>query len=264
VYPLSSLKKYSINWLGAKSVQTNFNIINFFSLPAVERKKMYPLNTFKGKFFFIPNYPSKNFTKSSDLKVKSKDEKYIKIVYPGTPSHKNGIIELISAIKERINNKEINLTLIGEISPQFINEIKEHIKTIGIENNVFFKERMPYSEMNDYLTQFHIGWALYKPVDLSVATAGSSSNKIYEFLANGLPIIVFDNKHHHEYFDDCKAVFYSDLSIESIKQQIKNIDNNYNELSKIANEEFYKKYQFETKFDPVFKEIRFDIENSYI
>ena len=256
VYPLSKYKKYSVNWLGAKSVQKHFNTVNFFSLPALERKKMFPLKTFKGKFFFIPNYPSKYFSKSSVAPIVA--DKQIKIVYPGTPSHKNGFKELIDAMIEPINTKTVSLTLTGEISPGFINEIKSYAKEKGVENQVFFDGRVPYSEISNYISQFHIGWALYKPVDLSVATAGSSSNKIYEFLANGLPIIVFDNEHHHEYFDNCKAVYFSNLTIDSTRKQIQVIDTKFKELSSIAKMEFEAHYQFENQFEKVFNEI---IEN---
>ena len=257
VYPLSKYKKYSVNWLGAKSVQKHFSTIDFFSLPAIERKKMFPLKAFKGKFFFIPNYPSKYFSKSPDVPIV--DDKKIKIIYPGTPSHKNGFIELMDAMREPINAKTVTLTLTGEISPSFIKEIKNYAKEQGIEDQVFFDGRVPYSEMGNYISQFHIGWALYKPVDLSVATAGSSSNKIYEFLANGLPIIVFDNEHHHQYFDNCNAVKYSNLSIDSIRSQIQRIESNFRELSENARSEFESKYQFENQFKKVFEDIKADL-----
>jgi len=256
VYPLSKYKKYSVNWLGAKSVQKHFNTIDFFSLPAIERKKMYPLTTFKGKFFFIPNYPSKNFVASSLKKFITPDTHQIKIVYPGTPSHKNGFNELIDAMADPINNKTVTLTLTGEIAPNFIEEIKNYARKKGIETQVFFEKRIAYAEISNYLTHFHIGWALYKPVDLSVATAGSSSNKIYEFLANGLPIIVFDNEHHHQYFDNCEPVFYSNLSKSSIRKQIESIDNKFVYLSQLAKKEFKTNYQFEDKFEQVFNEIK--------
>lgn len=257
VYPLSSFNKYSVNWFGAVSERKikHFNKIDYFSLPAEERKNMYPMESFKGKFFYIPNYPSKDFINHNEPIDNQQDRNQIKIVYPGSSSHKNGFKELIDIMGQKINEKIVTLTLIGDVHQNFKDDLLTYAKTKNVENQIFFKERIPYIEMTNYLKQFHIGWALYKPVDLSVATAGSSSNKIYEFLANGLPIIVFDNEHHHFHLNNCKAAFFSDLSKTSIIKEIKEIDNNLSQLTMIAKNEFETKYQFEIKFEKALKTV---------
>jgi UDP-N-acetylglucosamine:LPS N-acetylglucosamine transferase len=260
VYPISDYKKYTINWFAAiiERKSSYFNSIDYFSLPAIERKAMYPLENYKGKFFFIPNYPSKRMI-DYDTSLK-KDENNIQIVYPGSASHKNGFYELMEVMNQKVNNKIITLTLIGDVHQKFRTDLLAYAKNKGVERQLFFKERIPYMEMTTYLKKFQIGWALYKPVDLSVATAGTSSNKIYEFLANGLPIIVFDNEHHHTHLDSCKAAFFSKLERNSIIDNIKIIDANFEKFTKIAKEEFEKNYQFEFKFDKIFHEIKKEIE----
>lgn len=259
VYPLSHYKKYSVNWFGAKSVQDNFDKIDFFSLPAVERKKMYPFKLFKGKFFFIPNYPSKNIIKPRETPIVLPNKQFIKIVYPGSPSDKNGFKELINTMTEKVNDKLITLTIVGDIKPSYKAELTNYANKLNVGSQLFFNDRIPYTEMSMFLKNFEIGWALYKPVDLSVATAGSSSNKIYEFLANGLPIIVFDNEHHKEHLSSCNAAFYSDLSKTSILATIKSIDSNFVNLSKLARQDFEDKYQFEFVFNPIFNEIKDEV-----
>ena len=264
VYPLSSFKKYKINWLGSASVQKYFSEIDYFSLPAVERKKMFPLDGFKGKFFYIPNYPSKRLISSptaSDFKI---DENYLKLIYPGNPSHKNGFEELVDVMDAKINGKTITLTIVGDAHSNYQKELTAYAKSKGVEKQLFFVKRIPYIEMTHFLKNYHIGWALYKPVDLSVATAGSSSNKIYEFLANGLPIIVYDNEHHKTHLHNCKAAFYSDLSKSSILEQLQHIDKNLHQLSKLAQLEFETNYQFEIKFNEAFDEILKDIHTTNI
>ena len=38
-----------------------FKYLDLFSLPAIERKDYFPMNELKGQFFYIPNFPSKEF-----------------------------------------------------------------------------------------------------------------------------------------------------------------------------------------------------------
>jgi UDP-N-acetylglucosamine:LPS N-acetylglucosamine transferase len=261
VYPLSNYKKYGINWLSTKSVLDNFNTIDYFSLPATERKKMYPFEKFKGKFFFIPNYPSKKIINTTPSISKFDENPELKIIYPGSSSHKNGFKELTNIMENKINNKTITLTLVGDVDEEFKTELLAYAEEKNVKSQVRFKARIPYIEMTNYLKKFHIGWALYKPVDLSVATAGSSSNKIYEFLANGLPIIVFDNEHHQKHLKACKAAFFSDLSEQSIISQLKLIDDNLKSLSEIAIKEFELNYQFEYKFNPILDEVLLDLQS---
>jgi len=249
VYPLSTFKKYGINWLGAISIQKYFDRIDYFSIPALERKKMFPLTNFKGKFFFIPNYPSKKIIQpSKNSYINWKDEKYIKIIYPGSPSIKNGFEELIDIIDKPIDGKKITLTIVGETNAKYKKDLTEYAISKGVADQLFFIGRIPYIEMSKFLKNYHIGWSMYKPEDMRTSTVASASNKIYEFLANGIPTIVLDNEHHREYLASSKAIFFSDLSPQSIISTINQINQNIEQLSEIALNEFESRFQFEINF----------------
>ncbi|MBE7441776.1 MAG: glycosyltransferase [Flavobacteriales bacterium] len=263
VYPITAYKKYGINWFGATFIQKYFNTIDYFSLPALERKIMFPFSTYTGKFFFIPNYPSDRIIKAPNFDQLIIDNEFINIIYPGSPSFKNGFEELIDIFDKKVNGKTIRLTIVGDIPPRYESDLKKYAQLKGVESQLFFKDRIPYSQMTDYLKNFHIGWGLYKPVDLSVSTAGTSSNKIYEFLANGLPIIVYDNEHHKEHLQKCEAAFFSDLSKESILSIISIIDKNMIFYKKLARKEFEDNYQFEKNFKVAFNTVQEDISCKY-
>ncbi|MBW6481534.1 MAG: glycosyltransferase [Vicingaceae bacterium] len=261
VYPLNAFKKYGINWLGASTRNKYFNKNNYFSLPALERKVMFPLSNFKGQIYYIPNYPSKKIIQPLKKNFKNWDsEPCIKIVYPGSPSIKNGFEELIDVMPHPINNKKITLTIVGQTNTKYKQELLNYAISKGVKKQLFFVERLPYVEMSNFLKNYHIGWAMYKPLDMSVSTAGSSSNKIYEFLANGLPIIVLDNEHHKKHLSISKATFFCDLSPQSIIKSIENINENISDLSEKAINEFEDNYQFEIKFNNALTEIIKDIK----
>ncbi|HRP60152.1 MAG TPA: hypothetical protein PK833_07690, partial [Vicingus sp.] len=147
VYPVSRYKMFTLKWLSATIERKPlfFNYLDFFSLPAIERKVMFPLDTFKGKFFFIPNYPSKNFIDSKNSLTINENE--LRIVYPGSPSNKNGFKELIDVMGTKINSKTITLTIIGEVNPNYQTELFEYAKSKNITIQLRFVDRIPYTEM---------------------------------------------------------------------------------------------------------------------
>jgi len=255
VYPVSAYKKFSINWLAAIAVQKYFHKIHFFSLPAIERIKMFPIGSFDGQTFFIPNYPSTNVIKRGAEIGDFKNTDKLKIAYPGSPSIKNGFEDLLKAMKDPINGRILELYIIGESNPEYMEKLTKVAQKQGVDSQLFFVGRVPYVKMTDFIKQFHVGWAVYKPLDISVATAGTSSNKIYEFLANGLPIIVFNNEHHHEHLGKSEVVFFTDLSLKSIQLALKGIMKDMASLQIKARNEFLASYQFEFEFNRVIGEV---------
>ena len=256
IYPGSHYSKYSINWFSFYAVQKFFYQIDYFSIPSMERKKMFPMARFKGKFFFIPNYPSKKIIKVQLNKNDNWNEnKLLKIIYPGSPSIKNGFEELIDIMNEVINKKRITLTIVGETNEKYKKELNAYAKSKGVETQLFFVERVPYTEMPAFLSNYHVGWAMYKPQDMRTETVATASNKIYEFLANAMPIVVYDNEHHREHLSETASTFFTDLTAKSIKDLLVQVDINYTELSAGALIAFEQKDQFEQHFNKVADEI---------
>lgn len=258
IYPQSKYPKYSILWFSFIAIQRFFNRIDIFTIPAMERVKMFPMSRFQGKFYFIPNYPSKKIIYSEyNYKTpnSAKGNDQIKLIYPGSPSKKNGFEELIIAAKSLVNGKKISITIVGEPNAEFRKELENFARYHGVESQLYFEERVSYVKMPQFLKNYHIGWAMYKPQDMRTATVGTASNKIYEFLANGMPILVFDNEHHRKHLSKTKATFFTDLTPDSIINNLKIIDSEYDTLSKEARKEFEEKYQFENHFNDALNEV---------
>jgi hypothetical protein len=222
----------------------------------MERKKMFPMDHFEGKFFFIPNYPSPKVIQAVSEKSENwNNNKYLKVIYPGSPSAKNGFEELINAMSELVNGKQITLTIVGETNEKYRKELNDYAILKGVEKQLFFEDRVPYTEMPKFLSNYHIGWAMYKPQDMRTATVATASNKIYEFLANAMPIVVYDNEHHRTHLSDTAATFFSNLTEKNIHSILEQIDLNYKQLSSDAMNEFKDKYQFELAFNKAMEDI---------
>ena len=61
VISLNNIRKYSINWWAGQTDIKMISKLDIFSLPAQERRGYFQLDRFKGKYFFIPNFPRKSF-----------------------------------------------------------------------------------------------------------------------------------------------------------------------------------------------------------
>src|ERR1700761_7118857 len=58
---IATMRKYSVGWFSCKTEKAIFPRIDIFTLPSAERLAFFPMDTFKGKYFVVPNYPSLAF-----------------------------------------------------------------------------------------------------------------------------------------------------------------------------------------------------------
>jgi hypothetical protein len=84
-------------------------------------------------------------------------------------------------------------------------------------------------------------------------TLGTASNKIYEYAALGLPVILYDNAHFRETLGQYNWAFFTNTEPESYRQCLHRIISDYPSLSKQAFEDFKSKLCYEHNFEPVKK-----------
>jgi glycosyl transferase family 1 len=253
VFELHLIKKFSIGWWAAKSEKNMLlKHVDIFSLPAVERKIFFPVQDFKGKFFFIPNYPLLQlFEKYKDLPKSVIKVDKIKLLYQGTLSKGHGFEELISILNEEFDKKNIELNLIGHIPDSY----KQELLALAKENNVSDKfkiyDPVPYSELADFTMTHHIGIGISKPLNIVYQTGGTASNKIYEYAALGMPVLVYDNPHYREHLNKYNWAYFTDCSPDSLKYNIRKIINEFPVTSGDAKKDFYTRLNFEHNFAKV-------------
>ena len=246
IHYLKDYKKYSLPYFAYFSLKKSFRFIDFFSLPSIERLKYFNLKKYKGKQAILPNFPPKYLYK---YEKSDKPKGTIKLVYPGSNiSHMHGIEEIIPILNKIINEKKITLHLIGTIKPNLKKKFLEIAKKHKTTKQIFFIDRIPYTEMQQEITKYDIGIAINKPLNITYETGGTAANKIYEYPASGLPSILFDNKHYRNYFSKYEWAFFSNLSEQNIVDCINDIDINYINLSKKAREDYLNDFNFEKSF----------------
>jgi hypothetical protein len=229
---LDNISKYSISWFSYFAERNIFKRLQIFTLPSEERKVYFPMEQLSGQYFFLPNYPSVEFY--SKFNGSAPSTRSIRLIFQGELSAGHGFEQIILILNESIGGKSIELVLVGRISEKYKLELINHTRINNCENNLIFMDYLPYSELPFLTETCQIGIAIYMKDDVMNNTISTASNKIYEYAALGLPVIVFDKvalKRQLSSYDWC---FFTDVSKTSLLSIIENISRDYISLHDAA------------------------------
>jgi glycosyltransferase involved in cell wall biosynthesis len=249
VLEFQKVKKFSISWFSHFSEKALFIKLAIFTLPSEERIKYFPLKNLLGKYYFLPNYPRVKYYSKFKKAIKSECE--IRLLFQGSIGLGHGLEEIINLLHIKVNNKKLVLVLKGFCSYSY----KSELFSIAIKNNVThqveFQDYSAYIEMPKMMSACQIGIAIYRGVDVMNSTLGTASNKIYEYAAMGLPVLLFDNKYFNEHLSSYKFCAFTNLNQTDILEKIKYLDDNYDYFSSNALGKFNSELNFENFFKKI-------------
>ncbi len=189
-------KKYLKPWL-KKPIRLAYEIIEKLSLPILsgviytteEIGKRYKSYT----SCKIENYP---LTDMFPPLQKVKGDHHT-LLYLGGITRIRGIEELIDGFaKVAIERPEAKLLFVGGFeSDSFEREIKQKVKKHHLEEKVQFKGKVPYEQIEGYLSTASIGIIPYLPVPNHLVCL---PNKLFEYMAAGVAVISSDFPHYRK------------------------------------------------------------------
>ncbi|MGN7939441.1 glycosyltransferase family 4 protein [Virgibacillus sp. 6R] len=189
-------KKYLKSWL-KKPIRLAYEIIEKLSLPILsgviytteEIGKRYKSYT----SCKIENYP---LTDMFPPLQKVKGDHHT-LLYLGGITRIRGIEELIDGFaKVAIERPEAKLLFVGGFeSDSFEREIKQKVKEHHLEEKVQFKGKVPYEQIEEYLSTASIGIIPYLPVPNHLVCL---PNKLFEYMAAGVAVISSDFPHYRK------------------------------------------------------------------
>jgi glycosyltransferase involved in cell wall biosynthesis len=139
-------------------------------------------------FFVIKNYPKKQeINKSNYLAEKfniSSDKKIL--VYQGVLLGGRGIMPMLKAMNQ-IKDKYA-FCMIGSGSKE--EDYRKYVLENDLQDSVFFHPEVEYSELLNITASADIGLCLIEPISFSYELA--LPNKLFEYIACGLPVLVSD------------------------------------------------------------------------
>jgi glycosyltransferase involved in cell wall biosynthesis len=239
--------RFSLGRQAAAKEQKSLAFADIFSLPAAERKQYFNLHVFKGEFFFLPNYPSlQRF--AAFYRPKQLKPEYLQLLYQGSVTKGHGLENIIPLLGTSIAGRKITLTLIGPISPEYRSYLEQLATNLGVEPFLTFIAPVPYVELPAYTLKYDIGLAIHEPEGINFMTAATASNKIYEYAALGLPVLLYDNRNYRELLEQFRWAFFTDCTNASLMAAFSKMAAEYTHISIAAHNDFKATLNFEHKF----------------
>ena len=243
-------RKYSIGWFSAIHEHRAMSKVKYFSLPSKDRFVYYPNWTRMEDFFYIPNYPRLAQFQNIELNKKFDD---FTIIFQGAIGEGHGLEDLISVLPQI---PDVHLVLKGPVREEYKSKLIHLAHEMKVLDRVRFMGITPYSELIELTSKCHLGIAIHQGKDEVSKTLGTASNKIYEYLACGLPIVLQNNEQFRKSIDSASHIFYYDGIATQFLEIIETARSNFKELSTQARAQFMTNYTFEIYFQRTIKHFR--------
>jgi glycosyltransferase involved in cell wall biosynthesis len=239
-----------------KAQKRLFRKLEKFSLPSVERKEFFPMEHFKGDFHFIPNYPGR-YLYDRFYKPLRRPDDVVRIIYQGFICAGHGLEQMLHVVREGLDNDDRKLRLIlkGYFDDGFVNTFLAKADELGVRDEVELHPVTSYYNVPELASTCHIGIGIHTKTDNTNKTLGTASNKIYEYAAVGLPVILYDNDQFRKHLSSYNWAFFTDCTISNLKTVIGKILADYHHYSMEARSDFETKLNFEEFFTPAMQDI---------
>ncbi len=184
---------------------------------------------FKRPYIKIPITAEYN---SISIRKNSVGEKYF--LYCVYAAYKRVIFRIIDAYVKYSTDVKTDTKLILVLSgnDEQISTIKDYIKQVGKERNIYIKNKVPFIELMDLYAN---ALALIIPLDPnSLQDEARFSQKIAEYLSSGSPIISNNVGEIKYYFEDKKNIILCDYSADGFMDAFKWVTHNPDKAKRIG------------------------------
>jgi glycosyltransferase involved in cell wall biosynthesis len=180
-----------------------------------------------------------------------------RVLYLGSMGHENGQPKALSALATLPG--EVKLDMAGFGTVEFRRELSELAAALSLQARVSISDWVPEHERNRLAEQAAVGLVLYRAVNLNWEHSGPSPNKLFQYAAWGLPVVVPDRESFREFFANDEWVNYADpedpAAIARAIEFILADSDRYVTMSHAARRAHETKYNYERLFAPVLERI---------
>ncbi|MEM6515881.1 MAG: glycosyltransferase [Bacteroidota bacterium] len=254
--------KYSLMGIAARFEDKAFKEIDLFTLPSKERLKYFPIERLNSSPIVLPNYPLLSFYSEDEIKTVHKDQHVIKLVFQGSIGAGHGLEDIIPLLADNIEGKKLELHLVGKIREPYLKLLNNLANEHGVVDYFKYHGIKSFADLPKYLSQFDVGLAIHKPYNVTYTTGGTASNKIYEYAACGLPVVLFDNNHYRDYLEQFEWTYFTDVSESSLLKVFSKLKNNLDRDSKKARQDFELSFNFELSFKRYLEPVLLNLNTS--
>jgi glycosyltransferase involved in cell wall biosynthesis len=246
----------SLSWLALHAQYFLFPKLHRFSLPTDDRKRFFPMYKLQNDAYaLLPNMPARQFYQQF-YRPKSAPETKLQLIFQGAIGGGHGLEALLKLSASNRCQLPIYLTLKGMIREPFKSNLDQLAAALGIPERVRWVGFSAYEEVPKLAASCDVGIAIHMGSDAMNSTLGRASNKIYEYAAVGLPVLLFDSPQFRQYLQQHTWAHFTDGSEDSLLRCLEAILQNYAQQSTAAHHDFMAALNFEHYFDPVWQATR--------
>jgi glycosyltransferase involved in cell wall biosynthesis len=152
------------------------------------------------------------------------------------------------------------LVFLGYAASDFVERMEQVACALGIQDRVVFLPPVSYDQVLDYTRSADVGLAIYKNVSANHRYSGTASNKLFEYMSAGLPVIASNRPILEpivKTYNTGKLVDPGDPgSIADAVNAILSDPEEYRVMSDRAYQLFRSTFHYEAQFAPVLAEIQ--------
>lgn len=248
--PPSSIPRWSLMRWVSRRFERLFSDLDYFSAPASERLGHYPVDRVKRQSFVIPNYPAMAFYRGFSRTHRLRDQPSIRLLYQGALGRGHGFERILDLLDTTVAGKPLELVLKGWIRDDYKRELLDLAAKNGVEHRLVFEGFGSYRTVPELASRCTIGLAIFTGQDVMNTTLGTASNKIYEYAAVGLPVLLYDTPHFRHHLGARPWAFFTTLEEDSLLRAIQDIAERYDAASGAALDDFRASFNFERVFTP--------------
>lgn len=180
-----------------------------------------------------------------------------RILYLGSMGPENGQLQALRALAAL--PAAVKLDAVGFGTAEFRRELSELAAELSLQPRVSISDWVPDPERDLLAEQAAVGLVLYRAVNPNWEHSGPSPNKLFQYAAWGLPVVVPDRKSFREFFADDEWVSYADpedpAAIARAIELVLADRDRYVAMSLAARRAHETKYNYERLFAPVLERI---------
>jgi len=203
------------------------------------------------KVVSIENYPQLHLFDNSENN--NHETVTPSVIYLGRVKKERGVKEVIQAFREVVRKiPEARFLIVGDIVPESYEiELKKLVTGLQLKKNVTFTGFVPYRETIKYLRNASCGIVTYLPEKNNMACL---PNKLFEYMASGLPVIASDFDLYKEVVEGSKCgKSVNSENIEMIADAIVDMLSDNGALKEMG---MKAKKAFETKYNWEHEEVK--------
>jgi glycosyltransferase involved in cell wall biosynthesis len=211
----------------------------------------------------VPNFPRQSFCPLPEdwFEIILQRWESIALFYRGSISDTSAMKEIINAgaiVKTFYNH--LSIKFVGFLNDRDRQELEDALDRCKMNDYFTYLGVLPYQDVQYPTLSATIGFALYKNTSFDRVACAAACNKIYEYAACGLPVIVSDFPTYRAFLGDEAWVRFADPedpdSIALAIQDLLRDFDRYRSICLAARQAFEEKFNYESVFAPLLIKIQ--------